>query len=213
MVLTLYGSPLSTCCQRVLTVMKEKGLEYQLIRIDLTKGEHKDAGYMKKQPFGQIPYLDDDGFIVYESRAICRYLALKHAGQGESLIPSQTDLKALAIFEQAASVELCHFDAYASKLVREKVFKKWYKLEPNEEVAAGLKAELEKRLDVYETILSQQSYIAGNEFTLADIFHIPYGAMLVQADAGELITKRKNVKAWWDRITGRDSWKAVTSAP
>lgn len=54
---------------------------------------------------------DDDGFILYESRAICRYLAAKHPESG--LVPS--DVKAAALFEQAASVEPSNFDPSASK--------------------------------------------------------------------------------------------------
>jgi len=64
---------------------------------------------------------DDDGFIVYESRAICRYLDARFPNQGPKLVP--TGLKENALFEQAASVELSHFDAHASKAVYEKVFK------------------------------------------------------------------------------------------
>jgi glutathione S-transferase len=68
--------------------------------------------------------LTDRGTNKYpESRAICRYISTKYAGQGTSLIPPPTDLKATALFEQAASVEQANFDAFASKLVAEKVFK------------------------------------------------------------------------------------------
>lgn len=55
---------------------------------------------------------DDDGFVLYESRAICRYLAEKYADQGTpNLIP--TELKAKALFEQAASIEYANFNPYA----------------------------------------------------------------------------------------------------
>jgi len=69
-----------------------------------------------------IHHKDDDGFILYESRAIVRYLIKKYPNQGTTgLIP--TDPKEVALFEQAASVEVSNFDAYAAPLAYEKVFK------------------------------------------------------------------------------------------
>jgi glutathione S-transferase len=58
MVLTLYGVPVSTCTQRVTTVLLEKKVAFKFVEIDFPKGEHKSAEYLKKQPFGQIPVLD-----------------------------------------------------------------------------------------------------------------------------------------------------------
>jgi glutathione S-transferase len=57
MVLKLYGSNLSTCCRRVVTVLKEKQVPYELIEINMMKGEHKTTEYINKHPFGQIPYI------------------------------------------------------------------------------------------------------------------------------------------------------------
>lgn len=107
MTIKVYGAAMSTCTKRVLTTLKEKGVEYELITINFGAGEHKSEEYRKKQPFGVIPYLDDNGFIVYESRAICRYLEQKYKGQGTELIP--TDLQAYALFEQGASIETSYF--------------------------------------------------------------------------------------------------------
>lgn len=79
MVLKLYGNPNATCTRRVLTVLKHFDVPYELVHIELSTGEHKAPAYIEKQPFGQIPYIDDDGFILFESRAIARYIAIKHA--------------------------------------------------------------------------------------------------------------------------------------
>lgn len=63
-------------------------------------GELKTAAWAEKQPFGLTPYLDDDGFVVYESRAICKYIARKYAGQGVKLIPAEGDCEGYGLFEQ-----------------------------------------------------------------------------------------------------------------
>jgi glutathione S-transferase len=130
MVLKLYGSPTSTCTQRVATVLYEKKVPYQLYPIDLTKGEHKTPEYLDKQPFGQVPYIDDDGYTLYESRAITRYIDTKYPNQGPKLIP--TDLKKYAQYEQAASNETSNYDPYVSGLVYEKVFKPYSGGKPDE---------------------------------------------------------------------------------
>lgn len=59
--------------------------------------------------------------MLYESRAICRYLAEKYAGQGTALIP--TELKAKAFFEQAAAVEFAHFEPLAHEVYVEGIAK------------------------------------------------------------------------------------------
>src|SRR5579883_1276415 len=70
----LYGHPISTCTRKVLFTAQEKGHKLELVVVDLAKGEHKSADHLSRQPFGQVPALDDGGFALYESRAIARYL-------------------------------------------------------------------------------------------------------------------------------------------
>jgi hypothetical protein len=72
MVLKVYGSAMST--SRVLTTILEKELPYEFIKVDIAKGEQYNEDYKKLQPFSKVPVIDDDGFIMYESRAICKYL-------------------------------------------------------------------------------------------------------------------------------------------
>lgn len=57
MVLKLYGYTKSTCTRLVALICKEKEIPYELVPIDLSKGAHKSAEYLKIQPFGQIPYI------------------------------------------------------------------------------------------------------------------------------------------------------------
>ncbi len=73
MVLKLHGSAMSS--SRVLVTLLEIDLPYEHIPIDIAKGEQKSAAYKALQPFGKVPALEDDGFFIFESRAICKYLA------------------------------------------------------------------------------------------------------------------------------------------
>lgn len=63
---------------------------------------------------------DVNGYLIYESRAIARYIAEKYADQGTPLIPKDMEVKGL--FEQAASVEQSNFEAYAAPAIYENVF-------------------------------------------------------------------------------------------
>ncbi|TRM64614.1 thioredoxin-like protein [Schizophyllum amplum] len=205
-VLTLYGHPMSTCTRRVGIILMEKKIPFKFVLVDLPKGDHKKPEYLAKQPFGQVPYLDDDGFIVYESRAICRYLCDKFPQQGTSLVP--TGLKAKAMFEQAVSIEGSNFDPLVSGAAAEKVFKPMKGLKGNDDLAAALLSTLDKKLEAYEVILSKQKYLGGDEITLADLFHLPYGSILPMMGFKGL-EEKPNVARWWKDISSRESWLAV----
>ncbi|KAL2895438.1 Glutathione S-transferase PARB [Bienertia sinuspersici] len=56
----VYGPPLSTAVSRVLACLLEKQLQFELISVDMSKGEHKSPYYLKIQPFGQVPAFQDD---------------------------------------------------------------------------------------------------------------------------------------------------------
>ncbi|KAJ6616046.1 glutathione S-transferase [Mycena sp. CBHHK59/15] len=202
-ILKLYGSTQATCTRRVATVLHELKVPFELVPVDVQHGEHKTPAYLEKQPFGQIPYIDDDGFILYETRAICRYIAAKHPES--KLIP--TEPKANALFEQAAAVELTNFDPSASKILYETVLKKMYGQQANPAVVEEQLAILDKKLDGYEAILAKQKYVAGNELTLADLFHVPYGPLLAQGGS-DIMTRKPNVARWYNELIARPSWLA-----
>ncbi|KAJ7675223.1 glutathione S-transferase [Mycena rosella] len=207
MVLKLYGVPLSTCTRRVATVLVEKKVPFELIDIDFAKGEHKSGPFLAKQPFGQVPYIEDDGFVLYESRAICRYIEDKYPDQGTKLVPS--DVKGKALFEQAASIEYSNFDPFCSKAVGEMIFKPMRGQASDKAVFDTLVAGLSAKLDAYEVILGKQKYLAGNEVTLADLFHLPYATLLERAGSDLMTSKGPNVTRWFNEICARPSWATV----
>ncbi|CAE6447766.1 unnamed protein product [Rhizoctonia solani] len=206
----LYGMPYSTCTKRVYTTAQElDDVKVDIVPVDLASGAHKDPAYIDNyHPFGIIPVLEDeDGTKIYESRAISRYLVAKY-GKGSPLLPDSSDIKAYGQFEQAASIEYSSFDPPASSLAFEKVFGPMRGLKTNEELVKKYIDTLNAKLEGYERILSKQKYLAGNTFTLADLFHLPYGKMVSDLDPS-ILSSKPHVKKWWDDISSRESWKAA----
>ncbi|CAE7051139.1 unnamed protein product [Rhizoctonia solani] len=206
---TIHGHPFSTCTKRVMAACNEIGLKYKIVTVDIMNKEQKTEEYLAtKQPFGVIPVLvDEDGTQIYESRAICRYLVAKY-GKDSGLLPSQSDLKAYGLFEQAASIEYSSFDPYAASLTKERVFVKMFGQEGDEKLAQKCIDTLNAKMEGYERILSKQKYLAGDNFTLADLFHLPYGNFVNQIDS-EILGSKPSVKRWWDDISSRPSWVAA----
>ncbi|KIO19252.1 hypothetical protein M407DRAFT_31106 [Tulasnella calospora MUT 4182] len=175
------------------------------LHVDIGAGEHKSEAFLKMQPFGQIPVLEDDGFYLFESRAITRYIATKYADQGTNLLPDPNDLKAVALFEQAACIEQADFDPYASEIAVEKVFKPHRGAAPDEAVFTKLVTSLNSKLDGYEKILSKQKYLGGDQLTLVDLWHLPYG-QIAEKFAPEIYESHPKFNAWWQALKARPSW-------
>ncbi|KAI0339049.1 glutathione S-transferase [Trametopsis cervina] len=212
MVLKLYSDRLSKPTLRVAAVLVEKNVPFELIAVDWQNGKHKTPEYLEKHPFGQLPYIDDGGFILYESRAICRYIAIKYREQGPALVPDLNDVQATALFEQAASVEQNDFEPHAYGYIYEKLGKPRHGLEVDQKVLDDMLTKLDERLNGYERILGKQKYLAGNEFTLADLFHLPWGTLLTEDCSIGLFVddkKRPNLARWWKDISSRPAWLAV----
>jgi glutathione S-transferase len=197
----LFGSPVSTCTRKVLTTLAETNTPNEFNLVDLSKGEHKQEAHLARQPFGQIPALDDDGFWLYESRAIARYLVAK---VNSPLVPS--DIKQRALLDQWSSVEQSNFSPYAMKFIYHYVFKR-----PQEDAVLE---NANKALDtVYATIsrpLARNQFLVGKEFTLADVGFMPYVEYMLGTPAKATMDKYPNVVAWWERVSTRPSWLKVT---
>ena len=203
--LTLYGNPGSTCTRKVLTLLAERNAEHTFVNVDLGAGEHKQPAHIARQPFGQVPAIDHDGFELYESRAILRYL--DEVLPGERLTPNTA--RARGLMEQWISVETSNFTPHAMKIIYQAVFGRWRGAAPDmAKIAEGREA-VAKTLEVLETQLTRTPYLVGEQFTLADIGYLPYIEYLFAGEQGDLITSQPNTAAWWARISGRPSWQRV----
>eukprot|EP00262_Sarcandra_glabra_P008866 TRINITY_DN2277_c0_g1_i1.p1 TRINITY_DN2277_c0_g1~~TRINITY_DN2277_c0_g1_i1.p1 ORF type:complete len:231 (+),score=37.46 TRINITY_DN2277_c0_g1_i1:93-785(+) len=205
----VYGPAMSTAVSRVLACLIEKEMEFQLIRIDMSKGQHKMPDYLKIQPFGQVPAFQDEDISLFESRAICRYICDKHPNGGNKGLLGKNLLERASI-EQWLEAEGQSFNPPSSGLVFQLAFAPRMKLKQDPALIEQNELKLGKVLDVYEKRLGDSQFLAGEEFSLADLSHLPNSHYLVNAtDRGQLFSSRKNVNRWWEEISARPSWKKV----
>ena len=196
----LFGNPFSTCTRKVLTVLAETNTPFEMNVIDFAKNEHKGPANLARQPFGQIPQINDGGFALFESRAICRYLSEK---AGSSLIP--TDIMKRAVMEQWISVEQSNFSPAAMKYVYHYTFKR-----PQEQsVLDNASAMVETCCGALSKQLNETPYLAGDEFTIADIGYMPYIEYTFNSPLKASYEKYPRVVSWWQRISERPSWIKV----
>jgi glutathione S-transferase len=202
----IFGHSMSTCTRKVLTTLAEKQAKFELVTVDLATAGQKQPDFLVRQPFGQIPVLEDGDFRLYESRAIARYL--DETLPGQALTPKEP--KGRATMEQWISIETSNFTPYAMAYIYQYVFGPRRGQVPDAAKVADARPKLEKSLTVMDVQLARGPHLLGDQFTLADIFFMPYFAYAMETPAKELFDAKSNVTAWWKRVSERASWKAAT---
>lgn len=201
----IYGHPRSSCTRKVLTTLAEKGQEAEFVLVDIMKGEQKAPAHLVRHPFGVIPALEDNGFSMYESQAIMRYLDEKLSGT--SLQPK--DLNERAQMNQFMSIEVSYLAAPAGRIAMQIIVGRMSGKAPDAAIVEAAKLEAAKAFDVADKALAGQDYLAGSSFSLADICWMPPVQHIVQSGLEDLISDRPNVASWWQRVSARPSWKKI----
>ncbi|KAF2734373.1 glutathione S-transferase [Polyplosphaeria fusca] len=165
---------------------------------------------MKRHPWGKVPVVVfPNGFTLYESRAICSYLSKKYSFP---LLPADSDVEAAARFDQAQCAEMLYFAEPAGKIAFEKFVKKFMGLPPNDALVADALRSVETFFDIAEQLLQDEDYMAGKQFTLADINYIPLIQRLFACGYEDIILSRKAVSAWWKRCLDRPAIQNMLAA-
>ncbi|PKK75869.1 glutathione S-transferase [Rhizophagus irregularis] len=210
MTIQLYGYSKYAQSLVIIYVLKELGLSYEVIK-PASLEEMKSPEYLAtKHPFGKMPILNDDGFQIYETRAIVRYLVHKYQGTKTSTVLIPSDVQKAALVEQFISVEANYYNQPLAKMLTQLILAKKLGNEPDLKIVNEAREELDKNLDVYEKLLEGKDYLTG-EFSLVDFLHIPSTYYAFKAGEGELWNKRPNVSRWWKNISERESWKSIVT--
>lgn len=186
---------------KVLIAIEEMGLPYTLKPVNVRKGEQKSEAFLTLNPNGKVPVLVENGLVLTESAAILVYLAEK-SGQ---LLPPDGVARA-RVFEQL----FFHASGLSPAFGNAGFFKR-SSPEPQQVAEARFTTEAERILGLLDAKLATQAFVAGEEFTIADIAH--FGWVWRIAFPGLTLDGRPHLCRWFDTVAARPAvQKAIARA-
>jgi glutathione S-transferase len=194
----LYDLSLSGHCHRVRLFLDLLGLNYEAVPVDLLSGEHLQEPHLKRNPFGKVPVLDDDGHLVRESNAILVYLALKHKARDWYPVDNPAAAAEIQQWLNVAANEVLQGPA---KAYVARVFgggdDAWKEGVENSH----------KLYAVLDPLLDGRDWLVGVHATLADI--ALYSYISRAPIAGVDISGYTNIQRWLDNVEGLAGFVAM----
>lgn len=199
----VYGPAYSSYARSVRLVLEEKGAAYKLVEIDILKGDGQSPAHLARHPYGKVPTVEVDGFSLYETEAIERYL--DEALPGPKLQPAEAKQRA------RMSQIIAMIDSYLYKpavvgVAVERLVKPILGGTPDEATVTKSIAESEKAFQEIETLMGANPFLAGPAISLADLHLAPvvwYYTMT--PDGGASFKKLAKLGEWWSQVKDRPS--------
>lgn len=198
----ILGSPF---VRAAMLVLEEKGQPYRFQA--LSPGESKGEAYLKLHPFGRIPYVEHDGFGLYETQAILRYF--DQVFPEPALTPE--DPKAAARMNQVMGISDWYLFPQSIRIIgfNRIVGPALMGLTPDEAACAAAVPDTVNCVTALDRILGESAYFAGPEVSLADLLVAPQLSFLAATPEGEAALKGTGLVAWLARMDARPSMQAT----
>ena len=199
----IYGPAISTYVRTARLVCEEKGAAYELVDVDIMQGANKTPEHLARHPFGRVPAFEHDGFRLYETSAITRYLDA--ALPGPALTPA--DPKGAARMQQAiAIVDSYAYGSMISAIVIQRVVMPMVGGVADETVIAAAIPTAETSLAAFEELLGGGHFLAGDGLSLADLHLAPVMAYFSATPEGQArLPSHPRLARWWGAVSSRPS--------
>jgi glutathione S-transferase len=200
MAIKLYDAVPSSNCDRVKIVLYEKGLSCEIVRLDLKKMDQKKPEYLKLNPYGKVPVIDDDGRILFESCIINEYLDEQYPDP--PLMPKDPYLRGRGriLVDYALNYLLEPYWALRGEMLKKDSDRNMLVMEESRQTL--------RRLLIYlEEALGDKAYFL-DDLSLTDIDVLP--RFLRMESYGAIPTPSlPRLTAWLQRMKERPSVKAI----
>ncbi|MGX9116337.1 glutathione S-transferase family protein [Mesorhizobium sp. BHbsci] len=202
----VYGADYSVYVRIVRLALAEKGIDYELVPVDIFAADGIPGWYFDHQPFGRIPAFEHDGFRLHETSAITRYI--DEAFAGPALQPANA--RACATMNQIIGM----LDAYAYRaMVWDVAVERLEKTAPDEAlIAAGLR-QARTTLKALSSLKAEGPWLLGEQLTLADLHAAPIIGYFVKVTEGrKLLAEFPDLRDWYASIAARESFARTEKA-
>lgn len=202
----VYGIPGSPFLRSVEITLNEKGLDYRLHAIK--PGEHKQPEYLARHPFGRVPAFEHDGFAIYETQAILRYVDEVFAAP--PLTPGNPQARA-RMNQVIGVIEWYFFPKAAAPIGFNRIIGPRLLGLPGDEAAVADAMPMARTCFAeFDRLLGDKPYIAGDSFSLADIMLGAQLDLFTECQEGrELLEATSGLKDWLKRTVARPSFAAT----
>ncbi len=198
---TLYGMTGSGNCYKPALLMQQLGIPYRWVEVDLIHGATRTPEFLARNPNGKVPLLAlDDGRLLSESNAMLCYLA-----EGSPLLPSER-------WQRAQVMQWLFFEQYSHEPAIATVRFWIHYLGQGEALRDKIRETQSKgyaALGVLEQQLRKTAFLAGNDYTIADIALYAYTHVAHQG--GYRLSAFPQVEAWLRRVERQPGYVAMQS--
>ncbi len=207
----VFGEAYSVYVRAVRLALEEKGVDYELVPVDIFASAGPPAEHMARHPFGKIPAFEHAGFQLYEAEAITRYI--DEVFPGPALQPS--DPHGRARMTQVISI----LDSYAYRtlvweIYVERVSRPAGGLSADEAKIAAALPRAEVCLSALSDVMGETPWMAGLSISLAYLHAAPmFATFRLAAEADLLLAPHNRLRAWWDRVSNRPSFLRTRIPP
>lgn len=232
--LELWHATHSTCSQKVRLCLAEKRLPWKSHLVDLRRFQHLEPEFLAVNPAAMVPVLKDGGPVIRESLVINEYLddaypepALRPRGAAGrarmrewTLYIAEEPTAAVKVpsFQKNIRPELAGryrdggIEAIAAKMPNRDTAARWVKAVRQGFSQAEIEASMERlarTLERMDAALAGDAWLAGEEYSLADVDMAPFVHRVATLGAGALIEARPRVADWYRRMRAREAFRAA----
>lgn len=205
----IFGVGYSVYVRIARLALEEKGVPYELDEVDIFASGGLTSAYLQRHPFGRIPAFEHNGFRLYETGAIGRYV--DEAFDGPPLHPQKPQGRAR--MSQIISI----LDNYAYRTLIWDIFVERVRAPaehrtPDEVRISSALPKAKVCLETLEDIVGDSQWLTGQRLTLADLHAAPmFAYFMLTPESGELMAPCPHLQEWWKAVSTRESMAATRS--